>query len=264
VLGAHLEGPFLNPKRRGAHPEHLLRDPDRALFDRLLDAAGGALRLLTLAPELPGALELIAAARAAGVAVSIGHTDATYEEALRGIEAGATFGTHLFNGMRPLAQREPGVIGALLRDDRVVAGLIADGVHVHPAVLSLVYRTKGPSRVALVTDAMAAAATALISFTLGRAEVAVRDGACFLPDGTLAGSVLTMNEAVRRMRDLAGVPLADAIEMATATPARVLGMEREIGVLAPGAYADVLTLDRDLNVQEVFVGGEIVYGAPGF
>jgi N-acetylglucosamine-6-phosphate deacetylase len=261
VLGAHLEGPFLSQKRRGAHPERLVRAPDRALLDRLLDAAGGALRLITLAPELPGALDLIAAARAAGAAVSIGHSDATYEEALRGLDAGATVGTHLFNGMRPLAQREPGVIGALLRDERVTPSLIADGVHVHPAVLALAYRAKGPEGVALVTDAMSPVGTDVASFALGRAEAVVRDGACYLQDGTLAGSVLSMNEAVRRMRDEAGVPLVDALCMATATPARVLGRSGEIGVLAPGARADVVVCDADLAVWKVFVGGEPVYEA---
>ncbi|MBI4571343.1 MAG: N-acetylglucosamine-6-phosphate deacetylase [Chloroflexi bacterium] len=261
VLGAHLEGPFLSQQRRGAHPERLVRAPDRALLDRLLDAAGGALRLITLAPELPGALDLIAAARAAGAAVSIGHSDATYEEALHGLDAGATAGTHLFNGMRPLGQREPGIIGALLRDARATPSLIADGVHVHPAVLALAYRAKGPEGIALVTDAMSPVGTDVASFPLGRATAVVRDGACFLEDGTLAGSVLSMNEAVRRMRDEAGVPLVDALRMATATPARVLGRSGEIGVLAPGARADVVVCDADLAVWKVFVGGEPVYEA---
>ena len=254
VVGSHLEGPFLSPARRGAHPERDLRAPDRELLARLIAAAGGSLRLLTLAPELPGAHELLVDARAAGAAVSIGHSDATYDEARAALDAGATFGTHVFNGMRPLAQREPGIIGALLSDERAVCGLIADGVHVHPANLALVHRAKGPDGVALVTDAVATPGDP--TDALRARGVEVRDGACYLADGTLAGSALMMNTAVRNMRDLAGVPLVECVRMATATPARVLGLENEIGVLRAGARADVVTLDRELNVQQVFVGGE--------
>lgn len=262
VLGAHIEGPFINPERRGAHDARFIQPPRREAFERLLEAARGSLRLITLAPELPGALELIGAARAASVAVSIGHTDATYEEAIRAVEAGAALGTHVFNAMRPLAQREPGVIGALLQSDRVAVSVIADGVHVHPAVLQLVYRTKGPERTVLVTDAMPPVGTDVLSFGLRRRRITVRDGACFLDDGTLAGSALSMSEAVRRMHKLAGAPLIDCVRMATATPARLLGLEAEIGVLRPGARADVVVCDEDVRVWKVFVGGEQAYDGP--
>jgi N-acetylglucosamine-6-phosphate deacetylase len=251
VLGAHLEGPFINPVRRGAHDERYIREPDVELFRRFLNAAGGSLRMITIAPELPGAFELITAAREAGVIVSIGHTDASYEETLRAIEAGAAFGTHIFNAMRPLTQRDPGVIGALLTSD-IMVGLIADGVHVHPANLDLVNRAKGAWHVALVTDALGAEPGAT-SFRLYGREIAVRDGACYLPDGTLAGSALTMARAVRNMCALAGVPLLDAVRTATATPASVLGRTHEVGVLRPGASADVVILDRDLSVRTVLV-----------
>jgi N-acetylglucosamine-6-phosphate deacetylase len=259
VLGAHLEGPFINPLRKGAHDERFIRKPDVELFDRLLAAADGALRLITLAPELPGAHDLMAAARAASVAVSIGHTDATYDEAMRAIEAGAAMGTHLFNGMRPFAQREPGVIGALLESDRVIAGIIADSVHVHPAALALAYKAKGPARVALVTDALWSAGEDGGAEELQGRGVALRDGAWHLNDGTLAGSALSMSVAVRNMHRLAGVPLIDCVRMATATPARALGMEGEIGVLKPGARADIVVCDDELRVWKVFVGGEIAY-----
>ncbi len=259
VLGAHLEGPFINPLRKGAHDERFIRKPDVGLFDRLLAAADGALRLITLAPELPGADDLMAAARAAPVAVSIGHTDATYDEAMRAIEAGAAMGTHLFNGMRPFAQREPGVIGALLESDRVIAGLIADNVHVHSAALALAYRAKGPDGVALVTDALWSAGEDEGAEELQGRGVALRDGAWYLNDGTLAGSALSMNVAVRNMQRLAGVPLIDCVRMATATPARALGMEGEIGALKPGARADIVVCDDELRVWKVFVGGEIAY-----
>jgi N-acetylglucosamine-6-phosphate deacetylase len=257
VLGAHLEGPFINPVRKGAHDERFIRPPDVELFGRLLAAADGALRLITLAPELPSGHDLIAAARAASVAVSIGHTNATYDEAMRAIEAGAAMGTHLFNGMRPFAQREPGVIGALLESDRVIAGIIADSVHVHPAALALACKAKGPARVALVTDALWSAGEDASAEDLQGRGVLLRGGAWYLNDGTLAGSALSMNVAVRNMRRLAGVPLIDCVRMATATPARVLGMEDEIGVLKPGARADIIVCDDELRVWNVFVGGSM-------
>ena len=261
VLGAHLEGPFISVVRKGAHDERSIVAPDIELLRRLIDTSRGTLRVITVAPELPGALDLIAAARGAGVVVSIGHTDATYEEALRGIEAGASLATHVFNAMRPLAQRDPGVIGALLEHDDVIVDAIADGVHVHPAVLSLVARAKGAGGLALVTDAMPAAGGSTEPARLYGREIVVRDGACYTPEGVLAGSALTMNLAVRNMRRLAGVPLLDAVRMATATPARVLGMEHEIGVLAPGARADIVVCDDDLNVWKTLVGGRLAYDA---
>lgn len=261
VLGAHLEGPFISVKCRGAHAERFIVAPDRVLFKRLVEASAGSLRLITLAPELPGTLDLIAAACAATVIVSIGHTDATYEEARAGIAAGATVATHVFNAMRGLHHREPQALGTLLEDERVVTTMIADAVHVHPAVLRLVARAKGAQRAVLVTDAMSPVGTDLTSFNIASGEVVVRDGACYLPDGTLAGSALTMDRAVRNMHRLAGVPLRESIEMATATPARVLGMQGEIGALKPGAHADIVVCDRDLNVWRVFVGGEQAFAA---
>lgn len=262
ILGAHLEGPFINPVRKGAHPERFIVPPDRALFDRLLAAAGGSLRVITLAPELPGAGELLSAAGDASVAVSIGHTDATCEEAVRAIDGGATLATHIFNAMRPVHQREPGVIAAVLGDRRVVSGLIADGVHVHPALLDLVYRAKGVDRVALVTDAMSpVGAEDTSELQLEGMRIEVRDGACYTPDGTLAGSALSMDRAVRLMHQEAVVPLIDCVRMATATPAEALGMQDEIGALKPGARADIVVCDRELNVWRVFVGGELAYSA---
>ncbi len=263
VLGAHLEGPFINPMRKGAHDERFIRRPDVAMFERLLAASKGTLRLITIAPEAPGGLDLLAAARAAGVIVSIGHTDATYEEAQRAIDAGAAMATHLFNGMRQLTQREPGVIGAVLESEKIVAGAIADTVHVHPSVLSLIYRAKGADGVALVTDALWSAGETAGAEELQGRGVALRDGAWYLKDGTLAGSALSMNVAVRNMHSAAGgrATLIECVRMATATPARVLDMQDEIGVLKPGAKADIVICDEDLRVEQVFVGGEIAYEA---
>lgn len=262
VLGAHLEGPFLNPVRRGAHEARFLQPPRLDLFERLLAAAQGTLRLITLAPELPGVLELIGAARRAGVAVAIGHSDASYEEAAAAIRAGATLGTHAGNAMRPLHQREPGVLGALLESPDVTVSLIADGVHVHPAVLALIARAKGAARTALITDAMPPVGGTATAFALHGAEIAVRDGACYTKDGVLAGSALSMARAVRTMHR-AGLPLRDCIEMATATPAHVLGLDQQIGVLQRGARADVVICDGGINVWRVYAGGVLVYAADG-
>jgi N-acetylglucosamine-6-phosphate deacetylase len=260
VLGAHMEGPFINPVRKGAHDERFIQAPDTAMFARLLEAAGGTLRIVTMAPELPGALDLFALARAAGTVVSIGHTDATYDEALRGVDAGASFATHVLNAMRPLAQRDPGVIGAVLESERVTAGVIPDAVHVHPSLLALVARAKGAARTALVTDAMPPVGAESPEFLLERRRITVRDGACYTDDGVLAGSALSMNEAVRRMHELAGLPLLDCVRMATLTPARVIGLESELGVLKPGARADIVICDEHIAVDKVIVGGEIVFG----
>jgi N-acetylglucosamine-6-phosphate deacetylase len=259
VLGAHLEGPFINPIRRGAHDLRFIQKPDVAMFKRLLAASKGALRIITIAPEMPGGLDLLAAARSAGVIVSIGHTDASYAEGMQAIDAGARMATHLFNGMRPLGQREPGVIGAVLDRDEIVAGLIADAVHLHPSVLSLVCRAKRAERIALVTDALWSAGRIDGAEELQGRGVALRDGAWYLADGTLAGSALSMNKAVLNMHRLGRAPLLDAIRMATVTPARLLGMEDEIGAIKPGAKADIVICDEGLGVEKVFVGGEIAY-----
>ncbi len=259
VLGAHLEGPFISPARKGAHDERFIRRPDVALFERLLTAGAGALRLITLAPELPGGLDLLAAAREAGVIVSIGHTDATYDETKHAVDAGVVMATHLFNGMRPLVHREPGVVGASLESDRITAGLIADNVHVHHSMLGLICRAKGPERVALVTDALWSTGEGAGMEELQGRGIALRDGAWYLRDGTLAGSALSMNVAVRNMHRLAGVPLIDCVRMATEAPARVLGRQDEIGALKPGARADIVMCDEDMSVWKVFVGGKLAY-----
>jgi N-acetylglucosamine-6-phosphate deacetylase len=261
ILGSHLEGPFISEKRRGAHAERFLQMPSVESLRALLDSSDGTLRILTIAPELDGALDVIRAAREAGVVVSIGHSDATLGQAMAGIDAGATMATHLFNGMRPFGHRDPGIIGAVLTDDRVTAGVIPDGVHVDPAVLSLIARSKGPAHTTLVTDAMSVVGAESSTFEIYGQPAEVRDGACYLPDGTLAGSALTMDRAVWNMHDRAGVPLRDAIEMATATPAIVLGLDAEVGVLTAGARADITICEQDMRPWRVFVGGELVYGA---
>jgi N-acetylglucosamine-6-phosphate deacetylase len=251
ILGVHLEGPFLAARRLGTHPRAGRRDPDPGLLGRLLDA--GRVRMMTLAPELPGALELIDVLRARGVAVSCGHSDATAEQADRAFDRGARTATHLFNAMRPLTHRDPGIVGAALARDDVIVQIIVDGIHLAPATVSLVWRAAA-GRIALVTDAVAAAGAGGGSFSLGGVELSVQDGAVRGPAGILAGSVLTMIEAVRNLHAL-GVPLERALDAASAVPARVLGLG-DTGRLDLGVPADVVVLDDNLEVESVLVGGE--------
>jgi N-acetylglucosamine-6-phosphate deacetylase len=250
VLGAHVEGPFLAAARMGTHLLAGRRDPDVELLERLLDA--GPVRLVTLAPELPGALDLIDVLGSRGVAVSCGHTDATAEEAEAAFDRGALAVTHLFNAMRPFRHRDPGIAGAALVRDDVVVQLILDGHHVAPETALLVWRAAA-GRLALVTDAMAGAGQGDGSYRLGNVEVEVRDGSARSADDVLAGSVLTMDQAVRNLHEL-GVPLADALGAATAVPARIVGAD--VGSLRRGGPADVVVLDDNLDVLRVLVGGE--------
>ncbi|HEU5268265.1 MAG TPA: N-acetylglucosamine-6-phosphate deacetylase [Jatrophihabitans sp.] len=253
VLGAHLEGPFLSPARRGAHHPEYLRYPDVTVFDALADAARGTLRVLTLAPELPGALDVIAAARARGVIVAVGHTDADYDATRAAIDAGARLATHLFNGMRPLHHREPGVVGAALAAD-LPCELINDGVHVHPSIVALVARS--PGRLVLVTDAIDAAGLGDAEVVLGGQQVRVQNGqARLVSDGTLAGSTLTMADAVRAAVLDSGIPIEVAAAGAATNPARVLGIGAECGAITAGAAADLVLLDDDLRLQRVMAGG---------
>jgi N-acetylglucosamine-6-phosphate deacetylase len=251
ILGVHLEGPFLSPKRLGIHPPSARRDPDPALLERLLGA--GPVRLMTLAPELPGALELIDRLLVGGVAVSLGHSDATAEEATVAFDRGARAVTHLFNAMRPFRHRDPGLAGAALARDDVVIQIILDGIHLAQETARVVCQSAA-GRVALVTDAVAAAGMGDGVYLLGGFEIEVRDGVVRGADDVLAGSALTMIDAVRNLAGL-GIPLADAIAAATTVPARVLGRP-ELGRLEIGAEADLLVLDDNLEIERVCVGGE--------
>ena len=263
VAGVHLEGPWLAPNRRGAHDPATLRLPDPAELEDLIDAAGGAVRVLTLAPELERAAAVIAAARAHEVVVSVGHTDATYAQARAAFDAGARHLTHLGNAMRGIDRREPGPIAAALTDERVTVELIADGHHVHPALLALA-ASAAPDRVVAITDAISATGLPDGEHRLGALAVRVHDGRAVLADRpeTLAGSVLTMDRAVATLV-AAGVPPIDAIRAATATPARVLGDELTRGLLAPGARADLVVLDADYAAQATVIGGRVVHDPGG-
>jgi N-acetylglucosamine-6-phosphate deacetylase len=251
ILGVHLEGPFLAGRRLGTHRADGRRDPDGALLDRLL--AAGPVRMMTLAPELPGALELIDYLVARGVTVSCGHSDATAEQATAAFDRGARIVTHLFNAMRPFNHREPGIVGAALVRDDVFVEIILDGIHLAPATAALVWRAAA-GRVALITDAVAATSGNGGTYSLGSVELLVQDGAVRAPEGMLAGSLLTMIGAVRNLHAL-GVSLEDALNAASAVPARALGRP-DVGRLDVGLPADIVVLDDGLEIESVFVGGE--------
>jgi N-acetylglucosamine-6-phosphate deacetylase len=257
-LGLHLEGPFLSAGAAGAHHPEWIAAADWALLDSLLE--GDALALMTLAPERPGAESAIRRISARGAIVSLGHTRATYEELSRGIDAGARMVTHLFNAMTPFHHRAPGALGAALVDDRITVGLVPDGVHSHPAALQLALRAKGAERIAIVTDAMSAAGMPPGTYELAGKKVLVDATSARLEDGTLAGSILTLDEAVRRMVRLAEASALDALRMASEVPARLLGL-RDKGRIAVGCDADLVVLDSDLGVRAALVGGEVAYSA---
>jgi N-acetylglucosamine-6-phosphate deacetylase len=253
LLGAHLEGPFLSHVRCGAQNTAYMRPPDRAVFAELLAAAGGTLRAITIAPELPGAVDVIADAVAAGVVAALGHSDATYAQARAGIAAGATLCTHLFNGMRPLHHRQPGLIGATL-ESGIAFEVINDGVHLHPAIPALLGPRAG--RLVLVTDAIDAAGVGDGEFVLGGQRVQVQDGQARLAStGSLAGSTLTMDAAVRRAVRDSHLSIEDASAAASANPARLLGVQDRMGAISPGLAANLVVLDDELRVLDVMAGG---------
>jgi N-acetylglucosamine-6-phosphate deacetylase len=250
IVGIHLEGPFISLTRRGVHPAGAIAKPSAKLLDRYLEAAGGMIKILTLAPEIPGALELVERAYARGVVVALGHTDATYEQAHTAIFRGARHAVHVFNAMRPFSHRETGVLGAVLTDSNVTAEVIADGVHVDDAALRLLLAAKGPDLVILVSDGTAATGMKDGTYRLGTFDVTVSGGVCRNREGKLAGSTLTLDRAVQHMVRL-GVPLIEAVRMATLNPARRVGLAERKGVIAPGADADLVFLTPELKVARV-------------
>jgi N-acetylglucosamine-6-phosphate deacetylase len=250
VVGAHLEGPFLSPNRLGAHLADARRDPDPELLERLL--AAGPVSTMTLAPELPGALELVELLHARGVVVSCGHSDATAVQASLAFDRGVGTVTHLFNAMRPLSHRDPGIVGAALARDDVIVQLILDGTHIADETARVVWRAAA-GRVALVTDAIAAAGVGDGTYRLSGVDVGVRGGVARRGDGVLAGSVLTMLQAVRNLH-LLGVPLVDAVAAATSVPARAV-RRPSLGVLTLGGDADLVVLDDRLELRAVLVAG---------
>ncbi|GAA1201781.1 N-acetylglucosamine-6-phosphate deacetylase [Streptomyces hebeiensis] len=264
LAGIHFEGPFISPCRKGAHSEALLRHPDPAEVRKLLDAARGTARMVTLAPELPGGIESVRLLAEHGVIAAVGHTDATYEQTVEAVDAGATVATHLFNAMPPLGHRAPGPVAALLEDERVTVELINDGTHLHPAALELAFHRAGAARVAFVTDAMDAAGFGDGRYQLGPLAVEVRGGVARLAgDGTIAGSTLTQDVAFRRAATVDRLPVEDIVRAISANPAKLLGVYDRVGSLEPGKDADAVVLDADFSLKGVLHKGDWVVGPIG-
>ncbi len=259
IAGIHFEGPFISPCRKGAHSEALLRDPEPAEVRKLIDAARGQARMVTLAPELPGGIDSVRLLAEHGVIAAVGHTDATYEQTVEAIDAGATVATHLFNAMPALGHRAPGPIAALLEDERITVELINDGTHLHPAALELAFHRAGASRAAFITDAMDAAGFGDGTYLLGPLEVEVRDGVARLAEGgSIAGSTLTLDRAFKRAATVDRLPVGDIVEAISANPAKLLGVYDRVGSLEPGKDADLVVLDADFELKGVMRKGSWV------
>jgi N-acetylglucosamine-6-phosphate deacetylase len=256
-LGIYSEGSFFSMEKRGAHNPKCLKS---ALIgedlEALFSAAGPALKVVALSPELPGAVEWIRFIKSKGIAVAAAHTNAIYKEARAGINAGITLGTHTFNGMRSLSHQEPGILGALLDDDRVSCELVADGIHLSPVILSLVYKLKGPDKIVLISDSVLANGLSDGRYEYEGRTVIIKDGAVRLEDGRLAGSTLSLDRAVRNMVNLGRASLCHAVRAASLNPARILGMERSKGSLEAGKDADLILFDENVSIKKVFIGGQ--------
>jgi len=254
ILGIHFEGPFISPMRRGVHPVEWLKLPSEELLAKFIAAAGGQARILTIAPELLGAMACIDAAQESGMVVGIGHTDATCEQAFAAFHKGAHHAIHMYNAMRPFSHRDSGVIGAVLTSPGVTAELIADGVHVDETAMRLLLQAKGAGGVILISDGISATGMPDGTYMLGSFEITMSGGVCRNSEGNLAGSSLTLDRALRNIVAL-GAPLGDALRMLTLNPATLLGIESKKGSLRAGADADIVLLDDALNVTQVWTRG---------
>ncbi len=261
IVGLHLEGPYINPEKRGAQPASPIRLPDLKEMNALIEASGHTVRLVTLAPEMPGALELIKSLIKQGIVVSAGHSNATYQEMLSGIKAGVTRVAHLYNGMSVFNHREPGLAGAALEQDKVFAEIVLDGFHVHPAAARIALRSKGLDWLVLVSDATQAAGLGDgIYIRPGNRKIIVKDGAARLESGALAGSTLTMDRAVANASSFLGLPLEQAVQLASLNAAKSLSLSAR-GCLAANFVGDVIIFDRDIRIRATFVNGQQVYQA---
>jgi N-acetylglucosamine-6-phosphate deacetylase len=256
ILGIHFEGPFISKARRGAQPAEFIQPPSAEVLQRFLQAASGNARIMTMAPELLGAMPCIDAARSLGLVVSIGHTDATYEQARAAVAHGAHHATHVYNAMRPFSHRDPGVIGAVLTTPEVTAELIADGVHVDEIAMKLLLKAKGAEGVILISDGISATGMPDGKYMLGGLEVTMTGGICRTAEGNLAGSTLTLDRALRNIVNL-GTPLADAVRMLTLNPATLLSIEFKKGALRTGADADIILLNESLEITNVWARGTL-------
>ncbi len=259
ILGVHLEGPYISSEKKGAQKEKDIKKASIGEFLEFNQASGNLIRIVTLAPEKPGAIDLIRWLHKNEIIASVGHSNATYKQVQEGIKAGLTHVTHTFNAMREFNHREPGVVGAALSSPKLILEMIADGIHLHPVAMKILIKIKEIGKIVLITDAMRAASKPEGTYNLGGQEVTVVRGQARLKDGTLAGSVLTMDKAVCNMVDKVGVSLTEAIQMATTSPARCLGVESKKGSLEPGKDADIVILNKKLKVELTMVKGKIVY-----
>ena len=259
VLGAHLEGPYINLEKHGAHNTNYVRFPSIDEFEEIWESSNRAVKIVTLAPELEGSEMLIQKLRELGIVASIGHSNATYIQAVDAIKHGVRHATHMFNRMSGFDPREPGVVGAALVHDELTAELICDGIHVHPAAMNLLTRVKGPERVVLVTDAIRAAGMPDGEYALGKQRIVVKDGVSRLESGDFAGSTLTMDRAVRNIMKLVGTPLQTAVKMATINPAAVVNVDENKGSLELNKDADIVIIDDEVNVYLTIVKGKILY-----
>ncbi|TXK83786.1 N-acetylglucosamine-6-phosphate deacetylase [Paenibacillus sp. N3.4] len=256
IAGLHLEGPYLNPKRKGMQNERFLRHPNLKEMEDIFNEADGLIKMVTIAPELPGGMELISYLKDKGVIIAVAHSDATYEEAKQAFEAGASHVTHCFNGMRPIHHRDPGLIVAAFEEGHVSLQAIVDGIHLHPAIIRMMHRLKGPDGIVLITDALQAMGLGDGNYIFGGHLVTVAGGIARLEDGTLASSTVTMNEALRLTIET-GISLKDAVQMASTTPARILGLDTK-GRISTGFDADLVLLDEQFQVQWSLINGELI------
>jgi N-acetylglucosamine-6-phosphate deacetylase len=256
IAGMHLEGPYLHPKRKGMQNEAYLRHPDIAEMQKILEVGGNLIKMVTIAPELPGGFELISFLKEKGIIVAIAHSEANYDQAKNAFSLGASHITHCFNAMRPIHHRDPGLIVAAFEDEKVSLQAIVDDVHLHPAIVRLMYRIKGPEKMVLVTDAMQAMGMGDGKYNFGGHEVEVKNGVATLNDGTLASSTVTMNEALEKTVNC-GIPLAEAVKMATKTPADILGLASK-GRVSEGADADLVLINENFQVFWTMIEGKII------
>lgn len=257
VLGLYLEGPYFSQEKKGAQPSEYIKAPDLNELEMFIRQADGSVKVVAIAPELENADKAVRYLKNQGITISAGHTNASYEEALRGIERGITQATHLYNGMRSFSHREPGIIGAVLTDERVACEMICDGIHIHPTAMKMAVKLKGKDRIILVSDAMMATGLSDGKYELGGQAVFVKDGAARLANGALAGSTLTLNRAVYNMVHLVGVPINEAVQMASLNPAKAINADKHKGSIEIGKDADIIAFDENLDISLAIVEGSI-------
>lgn len=258
IVAIHAEGPFLSQSKKGAmSPEYILA-PDNEKLDKMIEAGKGMLKLITIAPDNDGSIEFIRYAKSKGLVVSMGHTDADYETALAAIDAGATQLTHTFNAMRAINHREPGVLGAVFENESVKCEVICDYIHLHPAIIKMIYKIKGADKINMISDSGTAAGLDISGFEVNGVKRYIKDGVVRLADGTIAGSARTLLDGVKNLIS-SGIPLEDVSKMASLNPAKTLGIDDETGSIAVGKLADLVVLDKDLNVCETFINGKSEY-----